>query len=105
MRQVSARRASAKHSAAEGADPGPFGGREDAAVDAAHDDDEEHGDRPDVLERHEPLPQVERSPRGPEAGSVHTIHCTARHSSKVASMPGRMPAANSLPMLVSVITP
>ena len=49
--------------------------------------------------------QDERSPRGPEVGSRQTIHCTARHSRNVARMPGRMPAANSLPILVSVNTP
>ena len=40
---------------AEGADAGAFGGREDAAVDAAHDEDEERGDGPDVLDRVQPL--------------------------------------------------
>ena len=49
--------------------------------------------------------QLDRFPRGPDAGSVQTIHCTARHNRTVARIPGRMPAANILPMLVSVSTP
>ena len=46
-----------------------------------------------------------RSPGGPAFGSRQVMYCTARHSSSVARIPGSTPAANSLPMLVSVMIP
>ena len=49
--------------------------------------------------------QDERSPAGPADGSRHTTQRTARHSSAAARMPGNTPAANSRPMLVSVMMP
>src|SRR4029453_15204577 len=47
----------------------------------------------------------DRSPGGPEARSRHVMYCTAPQSRKAPRIPGRMPAANSLPILVSVKTP
>ena len=49
--------------------------------------------------------QLIRSPGGPALGSRQVMYCTARHNRTVARTPGRMPAANSLPMLVSVMMP
>jgi len=49
--------------------------------------------------------QLVRSPRGPAFGSRHVTYCTAMQSSSVAKMPGSTPAANSLPILVSVMIP
>jgi hypothetical protein len=48
---------------------------------------------------------VERSPGGPERGSRQVMYRTAPQSRNAPRKPGRMPAANSLPMLVSVNTP
>ena len=49
--------------------------------------------------------QDERPPGGPDRGSRHVMYCTAPHSKMAPTMPGMMPAANSLPMLVSVKMP
>ncbi|MCY1549252.1 hypothetical protein D9M68_854110 [compost metagenome] len=49
--------------------------------------------------------QVKRSAGGPAAGSRQVTKTTARHRQVMATMPGRMPAMNSLPMSVSVMIP
>ena len=46
-----------------------------------------------------------RSPDGPAFGSRQVTYCTATQSSRIARTPGRIPAANSLPMFVPVMIP
>ncbi len=49
--------------------------------------------------------QVERSAAGPASGSRQVIQLTAAIISSAHISPGSTPAANSLPMLVSVTMP
>ncbi len=50
-------------------------------------------------------PHDERGPRGPQFGCRQVVHTMAPQRRIAPRMPGRMPAAKSLPILVSVKTP
>ena len=65
---------------AEGPDPRAFRGREDAAVNATHDDDKEHQYRPHALERHEPLCPSRALAAGPRGriGPYDPLHRKAQ---------------------------
>ncbi len=65
-----------KAECAKSADAGAFGGGEDAAVDAAHDDDEQRGDGPDFLECEQSLgPRRALGVRaGRRVAPAHVLH-------------------------------
>ena len=88
----------AEDEGAAGADAAGLGRREEAAVQAADHEDEQHQRRPDVLQVGRRSAQGLSSPAGSQSGRTRTMIAMVSTYIAIARMPGTMPAMNSLPM-------